>query len=79
MRPRILQNESLKGLTVECPDCGREMTATGELQFHEDIQRWVILFLCPYDGWYVPHWSRELDPLIKDLTRDVDPSTLPIK
>ncbi len=76
---RFVQIESLKGLTWECPDCGNEMTATGELQYHEEIESWVIYFWCPYDDWFVPHWSIKLDPLIKDLTKDLDPATLPLK
>lgn len=55
------------------------MTATGELEYNEDIEHWVIPFWCPNDEWFVPYWSIELDPLIKELTKDLDPSTLPLK
>ncbi len=77
MRSRLARIENLSGLKRKCPDCGNEMTATGDIEYNENLDRWFISFWCPSDEWIVPVWSADLAPLIEGLTKDIDPSTLP--
>ncbi len=77
MKYRAAHIESLKGLTRDCRDCGTEMTATGDLEYDEDLHKWFVLFFCPSHDWLAPTVAADLEPLIQKLTADIDPSTLP--
>ena len=75
-RRRYIRDERLLGLTKTCSECGRTMKSTGEALHDDGVARWMVGFQCPYDDDFAI-WRPEFQPVLDEVTRGIDPSTLP--
>lgn len=75
--PRVLRSDRLLGLIHPCPDCGRPMSSTGEARYEEPVKTWTVVFYCPHDQERIALWAPDVEPTLGEVTRGVDPSTLP--
>ena len=77
-RRRVLRDQRVAGQTTTCPECGNEMTSLPELYYDQDgMPGWWIGFYCPIDQQTFPVWAQQ-DPLVEEITRAVDITSLPL-
>ncbi len=78
-RRRVLRDERAAGVNRLCPQCGRPQTSLPELYFDEKgLGDWLLGFYCFYDRETFASWAPEYQPLIDEITKGVDVSTLPL-
>ncbi len=75
MSYRILHRDRTAALERACPECGATMKGTGDLYWN--ATGWYVAFLCAKEGEIFPTWAPEYVTLIDELTRGVEPATLP--
>ncbi len=77
MSYRVLQNDRTAALERDCPECGTKMKGTGDLYWNN--AGWFVAFYCPQHREVFPTWAPEYAHLVDELTRGVDPQTLPTR
>lgn len=76
---RIAANNRLLGLTQKCPECGNQIRSNGKMYYEEGSGLgWFIGYWCPKDQETFRIWSPNDRPLLDELAKDIDISSLPI-
>jgi len=75
----VATDDRLLGLTQKCPDCGRQIYSNGKMYYEDDSAvEWSIGYWCPYDKEMIRIWTPNDKPLLDEVTKDIDISSLPI-
>jgi hypothetical protein len=70
-----IHTDRLEGLTSICPDCKREMSATGDLFLdHPPVSRWVVEYHCDrcqeFFSLYSPEHEAVINAIVHEETKE---------
>ena len=67
-----IYSDRLRNQTRLCPDDGALMNGSGLMFLRKNIRNsWVVEYVCSKDGEIIRSWTPAVDPVIKEIARDV--------